>query len=902
MNRNYDKENYNPSLIEAYWQKKWEEVRLHSPNLDTAKSPFYNLMMFPYPSAEGLHVGNMYAFTGADIYGRFQRMKGNDVFEPIGLDGFGIHSENYAIKIGKHPKEQAKISEKNFYRQLRATGNGFDWTRTVETYDPKYYKWTQWLFIQLFKAGLAYRKKAPVNFCPSCKTVLADEQVVRGQRNVGKTRHDVYGKQDVILGTQSEAWRTPESPRELRDSGQARMTLEANVCERCGTEVEKKELEQWFFKITKYADRLLDNLSRIDWVEKVKIAQRQWIGKKEGTIIRFKIKDLGFKNGEGDSIDVFTTRSDTLYGATFLVVSPEHPMVALLLNSKFEIRNSSLSEVKSYFEKAKKKTEQERTDEEREKTGVFSGLYAINPLNQEKLPIWIADYALMGYGTGALFGDAHDERDVMFAKKYKIPLKVTVVTGDEEKDKRIKSFEEVFTGEGILIDSGEFTGLTSKEGKKRVTDWLNEHKAGGPEVTYHLRDWLISRQRYWGPPIPMIYCEKCKWQPVPEKDLPVLLPDVKDWKPKGTGKSPLASVESFANTFCPNCKSPAKRETDVSDTFLDSAWYFFRYVSTDIDSIAFDIKRVKLWLPVKMYIGGAEHSVLHLLYSRFITMVLKDLGFIGSEEPFRRFYAHGLILAEGGKMSKSKGNVVVPDMYIKKFGADALRCYLMFLGPFNQGGDFRDSGIEGMHRFLKRFWSLVVSRLSLSKEKSPKTKDQLRFMHRAIKKVTEDVENLHYNTAIASLMEWYNYISNIKDQISEVEIETYLKLLAPFAPHMTEQLFQLLRTQKSKIPLRREASKSQRFESIHIQSWPTYDPEFLKEDEVTIIVQVNGKVRDTIKVKNLPASPQGQKEIEDKARTSEKIKKHLDGKSVKKVIYIEGKVINFVIERIKNSN
>ncbi|MEK7450802.1 MAG: class I tRNA ligase family protein, partial [Patescibacteria group bacterium] len=688
-------EKYNPAKIEAKWQGVWEEKKIYSPNLDTAKRPFYNLMMFPYPSAEGMHVGNMYAFTGADIYGRFKRMQGNDVFEPIGLDGFGIHSENYAIKVGRHPKEQAKISEKNFYRQLRATGNGYDWSRTVETYDPKYYKWTQWLFIQLFKAGLAYRSKAPVNFCPSCKTVLADEQVIDDK------------------------------------------------CERCSSIVEKKELEQWFFKITKYADRLLNGLSQIDWAERIKIAQRQWIGRSEGMIINF------------GGIDVFTTRPETADGATFLVLSPQHP----------KVKEFKSKEVIDYVKISTNKSDEERR---KEKSGVFTGEYIINPLTKKKIPVWIADYVLMGYGTGAIMAvPAEDERDREFAEKYKIPI--------------------------------ERTSLSAKPVGKKV-------------VNYHLRDWLISRQRYWGPPIPMINCSKCGWQPVAEDQLPVLLPDLKDWKPLGTGKSPLANHPEFYETNCPKCKGPAKRETDVSDTFLDSAWYFLRYIGTELDKKPFEEPRVKKWLPVSMYIGGPEHAVLHLLYSRFIWMVLYDLGYFdfsskgrpasGWDEPFTKFYAHGLIIKDGAKMSKSKGNVVVPDAYIKKYGADVLRCYLMFTGPFNMGGDFRDSGIEGMFRFLKRAWTLVLS--VKGKDANPALDI---FMHKTIKSVTEDMENLNYNTAIAHLMEYYNELYSFYTKhkmLNVIYCKTLVLLLAPLAPHMTEELFQRIKNQESRIKNKKE--------------------------------------------------------------------------------------------------
>ena len=782
-----DKQNYNPSEIESHWQKIWEKEKIYSPNLDTAKKPFYNLMMFPYPSAEGMHVGNMYAFTGADVYGRFKRMQGHDVFEPIGLDGFGIHSENYAIKVGKHPVEQAKISEKNFYRQLKSIGNGFDWTRTVETYKPEYYKWTQWLFVQLFKAGLAYRKRAPVNFCPSCKTVLADEQVLDGR------------------------------------------------CERCNSVVEKRDLEQWFFKITKYADRLLANIDKLDWSEKVKIAQRQWIGRSEGLVINF------------DGIDVFTTRPETTDGATFLVLSPQHPFVASLLNSKFKIQNSKLMEIKDYVEKTKKKTG--LPDEVLTKSGVFTGEYVINPLTKKKIPVWVADYVLMGYGTGAIMAvPAEDERDREFAQKYKIPV--------------------------------EKTSLSAKPKGRKV-------------VNYHLRDWLISRQRYWGPPIPMIYCPACAkasagkenagWQAVAEKDLPVELPFIEDYKPLGTGQAPLASHPEFYKTKCPNCGMDAKRETDVSDTFLDSSWYFLRYVSTDTENEAFDIERVKKWLPVNMYIGGAEHSVLHLLYSRFVTMVLKDLGFINFEEPFAKFRAHGLIVKDGAKMSKSKGNVVIPDEYVKKFGADSLRAYLMFMGPFSQGGDFRDTGIEGMHRFLRRVWALAQK--SISNFQFPISNQSNQMMHKTIKKVTEDISSLSYNTAIAALMEWYNAISKSihstrSGQISKIEIETFLKLLAPFAPHVSEELYQLLNEKKD-------------FSSVHVSEWPAYNPKFLEVLEMTVVVQLNGKLRGNITIDRETAK--NKEKVESLARNDSKVAKHLEGKQIKKVIYVEGKIINFVV-------
>ncbi len=799
---------YNPSEIEKKWQQRWEKAKIYSPDIDFAKKPFYNLMMFPYPSAEGMHVGNMYAFTGADVYGRYQRMQGYDVFEPIGLDGFGIHSENYAIKVGKHPAKQAKISEENFYRQLHSIGNSYDWTRTVETYKPQYYKWTQWLFIQLFKKGLAYRAKATVNWCPSDKTVLADEQVIDGK------------------------------------------------CERDGAVVEKRELEQWFFKITDYSQRLLDNIPELNWSEKVKVAQENWIGKSEGARVEFDLLEVPGQEDGKHKVDVFTTRPDTLFGATFLVISPETAKKWLEVGWKASL------EVEKYVEESLAK--RTLTEEGKEKTGVFAGIYAKNPVNDEKIPVWVADYVLSGYGTGAIMAvPAHDSRDFEFAKKFDLPLKQVIKGGDIEK--------EAYIGEGEIVNSEDWNGWKTPESIGKVISWLEEKDIAKKEVNYHLRDWLISRQRYWGPPIPMIYCEKCGWNPVDEKDLPVLLPEVEDFKPEGNGKSPLANIESFVNTKCPSCGGNAKRETDVSDTFLDSSWYFLRYACTDIESSAFDALRVKKWLPVKMYIGGAEHSVLHLLYSRFIAMVLADLKFIDFEEPFSRFYAHGLIIKDGAKMSKSKGNVIVPDQYITKFGADTLRMYLMFLGPFYAGGDFRDSGIEGMFKFLKRVWKLIDS--SSSKEIS---KDSEIFMNKTIKRVSADVDSLRYNTAIAGLMEWYNFLAK-QAGISKKESEVFLKLIAPFAPHMADELWEGLGNKNS----------------IHISSWPLFDESLIEDKDAMIAVSINGKTRDILKISIEESKDKNL--VEQLAKESDKTKQYFENKKITKVIYVEGKIVNFVL-------
>ncbi len=909
---------YNPSDIESKWQKMWGKNRVYQPDLQNAKKPYYNLMMFPYPSAEGLHVGNMYAFTGADINGRYKRMRGFDVFEPIGLDGFGIHSENYAIKIGKHPAEQAKISQKNFYKQLHAIGNGFAWENTLETYDPDYYRWTQWIFVQMFKHGLAYRKKSPVNFCPSCKTVLSDEQVIDG------------------------------------------------FCERCKTAVEKKEMEQWYFKITKYAERLLKNLDTLDWTNKVKVGQKNWIGKKEGININYPIIQLSNQqiSNKIGTITCFTTRPDTNFGATFIVLAPEHPFVATLLSPQNPHNpHIHLKEIAAYVAKSSKKSDADRIAEGRKKTGVFTGFYAVNQLNDYKMPIWISDFALMSVGTGAVVGvPGHDMRDFEFAKEFNIPI-IRVVVGKDGDKSEITKPEQVQEKEGTMSNSGFLDGMEIRKAIGVMMDHLEEKGWGKRVTTYKLRDWCISRQRYWGAPIPMIFCEKCQWQPVPEDQLPVLLPEnVKDWKPEGTGKGPLAKIESFVNVVCPECGNPARRETDVCDTFLDSSWYHMRYPSIGIEvsnrklevrkrskrlevsyknpnsniqsqyqtsnifsltstlSLPWDPAITQKWLPVTQYIGGAEHTVLHLLYARFVAMVFHDLGMINFEEPYSKFYAHGLIIAEGAKMSKSKGNVVVPDAYIAKYGADTLRTYLMFLGPFDSGGDFRDTGIAGMFRFLFRVWRFVTGSLkdtsdggkealktprgwqaeAAAKAMTPpmvKGSELTRIMHRTIKEVTIDMENFRYNTAIAHIMSYVNELTINNQQLTIDKVKALLLLLAPFAPHMTEELWRRITDSgKDTSEVTRRGSSDGggiSKDSIHLTPWPTFDPKYLVEDVVTIVVQVNGKTRVTIKVQS--AKSKIQNEVELEAKKLVKVQKYLSGKTIKKVIFIPGKLINFVI-------
>jgi len=795
----------------AKTQKKWTEYwiknKIYQPNIIKAKEPFYNLMMFPYPSAEGLHVGNMYAFTGSDIYGRYQRMKGKDVFEPIGLDGFGIHSENYALKKGVHPAHQSKITEKNFYRQLQTIGNGFAWDNRLETYDPDYYKWTQWIFTQMFKNGLAYLKKAPVNWCPSCKTVLADEQVISGK------------------------------------------------CERCDSEVIKKELEQWFFKITKYAPRLLKNLDKIDWSEKVKIAQKNWIGKSVGYEIDFAIIGTGLS--KPIKATVFTTRLDTILGATFLVIAPESEF---LTNIKSAITNQQ--EVDEYIWSVRNKPETERLSEAQAKTGIaLKGIKAINPANGMEIPIWISDYVLAGYGTGVIMAvPAYDERDLEFADKFNLPVTQTPLVAKEKIAKQVN---------------------------------------GKLATQYRLRDWLISRQRYWGPPIPLIYCKQCVekvknakgkekqkynagellnpgWFAVPDNKLPVLLPYIKEFRPTGTGESPLASIKSFRDTKCPKCGGTAVRETDVSDTFLDSAWYYLGYLilgnqksKIKNQKFAFLKNIIKKWLPVNMYLGGAEHSVLHLLYSRFITMALKDMGYINFEEPFTKFRAHGLIIRNGTKMSKSKGNVVNPDEYIKKFGADALRLHLMFLGPLEEGGDFRDEGMAGIIRFLSRAWSFGATFNAIKRDK-----ELSRHMHKTIKEITEDIELLKYNTAISELMMALNIFTENSEAVTKKDFETFLILLAPLAPFISEELWAFIGNKPS----------------IHKAKWPEYDKKALKQDSFILVIQINGKTRHTIKVtKGL-----SEKDALEIALSEDKVKNLIGGKTPKKVFFVPERLINIV--------
>jgi leucyl-tRNA synthetase len=810
-------DSYDHRKIEPKWIRTWDETGIYRADLAGAEHPYLNLMMFPYPSGEGLHMGHVYAFSGADMNGRFQAMRGNDVFQPMGFDAFGIHSENYAIKVGMHPKLlTARTIERFREGQLKRIGARFDWSKEVQTTDPRYYKWTQWIFVQLYKAGLAVRKSAPVDWCPSCKTVLADEQVIGGR------------------------------------------------CERCNTEVVQRELEQWFFKITDYAQRLLDNLDWIDWSDMIKRNQREWIGRSEG--LEFRMPVAGH---EGVQLSVFTTRPDTVFGVTYAVLAPEHKLVSVITTP------DRRAEVDAYVASTRALSEQERKIGERGKTGVFTGAYAVNPANDERVPIWIADYVLATYGTGAIMAvPAHDQRDFEFATEFGLEIREVIAPPAEAAgyDAATRpALAAAWVEPGVMVNSGQFSGVESVAGKTRVAEWFEERGVGKRTVLYHLRDWLISRQRYWGPPIPIIYCDDCGTVPVPEEDLPVLLPDVEEYQPTSVGSSPLARVPSFVNTTCPKCGKPARRETDVSDTFLDSAWYFIRYPSANRDDVPWDADLTRKWLPVSSYIGGPEHSNLHLLYSRFVCLALRDLGLIDFSEPYARFRAHGMITKDGRKMSKTWGNVVNPDEYISKYGADTMRMYAVFIGPYDQGGDFSDRDLGGMVRFVHRIWMLVTGS-QISGKEAPREARQA--LHRTIRRVTDDLEALKYNTAIAGLMEYLNFIQK-QPTLHAEEARALLLMLAPLAPFVTEELWAAIGGKYS----------------IHQQRWPAYDPALVALEQIEVPVQVNGRVREVLTV---PADST-EEQVRELALASERVQRHLGGKPVRKLIYVPGRLVNIVV-------
>ncbi len=806
---------YNHQKIEKKWQKYWQSKKLFQAEDNIKdKENFILLTEFPYPSGN-LHIGHWYAFAVPDILSRYLRMKGKNVLYPIGFDAFGLPAENAAIKNKVNPRDWTEKNIAYMTKQLQSMGATFDWSRKVSTIDPEYYKWTQWLFLQLYKKGLAYRAKTLVNWCPKDKTVLANEQVING------------------------------------------------CCDRCGAEVIQKELSQWMFKTTHYADKLVDDLEKVDWPEVTKTAQKNWIGRSRGAEIEFLVPN------SKETVKVFTTRADTLFGATYLVLAPEHPLVKKITTDQ------NLDKVNRYLEEARKKSELERTHLEKEKTGVFTGGYVVNPINKEKIPVWVADYVIGWYGTGAVMAvPAHDERDFEFAKKYGLPIKI-VVRPKEDWD-----FEKrAYTEDGILTDSKEFSGYQSSDAREEIVENLAKQRLAVRKTNYKLHDWVISRQRYWGTPIPMIHCSKCAlrgvsgqdYQPVPEKDLPVKLPKLNDFKPNDDGRSPLAKAEGWVVVKCPKCGQEAERETDTMDTFVDSSWYFLRYPDPKNKKSFADSEKMKDWLPVKTYIGGAEHNTMHLLYSRFFTKALFDLGLIDFEEPFLTRHNHGIILGpDSQKMSKSRGNVVDPDDLVKKYGADTVRMYLAFMSPYDQGGPWSPGSINGVYRFLNRVWNLFEK----SKDGKDKKTEMGHELHSAIKKIGEDIENLNFNTGVSELMKLLNEIE--KNGSSRKDNIIFLKLLAPFAPHLAEEVWQTLLKHKK---------------SISLEDWPKYDEKFLKQEEVDLIVQVDGKVRDVIKVSR-GISEAGARNL---AVSSEKIKAHIGNKPVKKVFFVPDRLINLVI-------
>ena len=821
---------YDHKEIEKKWQKKWQEQNLYKTSDEVkGKDNFYTLVEFPYPSGN-LHIGHWYAFAVPDIFARTKRMQGYNVMFPIGFDSFGLPAENAAIKHGVDPRKWTYENIAYMEKQLQSMGNSFDWSRKVITSDPEYYKWTQWLFLKLFEKGLAYKKKAGVNWCPSCKTVLANEQVIAGK------------------------------------------------CERCETEVLQKDLEQWFFKITDYAERLLSDLDNLKWPEPIKEAQRNWIGKSEGTELEFEVKGLG------GVIRVFTTRADTLFGVTYLVVAPEHPII-----EKLKSQISNLKEVEKYIKETKNKTEIERTDAKKAKTGVkLDGVIAINPANGEEVPVFVADYVLGNYGTGAVMAvPAHDDRDFEFAKKYGLAIKEVIHPMAEagkpgidrnimESIKKHEGIELPYTEEGTLINSKEFDGIGSEEARNKITE-----KFGEKVVKYKLRDWLLSRQRYWGCPIPVVYDTEGKPHPVPEENLPWLLPEDVDFSPKGD--SPLTTSKELKERVEKIFGKGWKPEYDTMDTFIDSSWYFNRYTDPKNEKEFASKEKMKKWLPVNRYSGGAEHNTMHLLYSRFFHKALFDLGLVNEAEPFTERMNRALILGpDGQKMSKSKGNVVDPDEQVERVGSDTVKMYLAFIGPYNETGQYPWDlgGVVGIRRFLERVWKigLKIERLEDSKIENKKLENSL---HKTIKKVTEDIENYKFNTAISSMMIFLNELEHTPE-VSRGIFDTFLKLLAPFAPHMTEEIWNSPTSLKL-----RGADES----SIHLEEWPKFDESKIKEEKATIVIQINGKVRAQFESE----TGISEKETKEKALLMPEVQKWLDKKEVKKVIFVPNKILNFVI-------
>jgi len=816
---------YNPKSIEQKWQDKWYKSSAFRAQNGSKKKKFYLLVEFPYPSGDGLHVGHCRSYTALDIIARKKRMDGFNVLFPMGWDAFGLPTENYAIKKKVHPSVVTKKNTDNFRQQMKSLGLSFDWSREINTTDPKYYKWTQWIFIQLFKNGLAYKDKIAINWCPSCKIGLANEEVVDGK------------------------------------------------CERCETKVEKKEKDQWMIKITNYADRLIRDLDLVDYLEKIKTQQKDWIGESHGSLVKFEVE------GIEELIEVFTTRIDTIFSGTFLILSPEHNFI-----NKYRNKIENIEEVLQYRENAKNISDIDRTNQNKEVTGVqLKGLIAKNPATNEEMPVWTADFVLDHYGTGAVFADAHDKRDFKLAKKQGIPLRTSIKPDDEELSIKVKNLEECYEGEGTLYNSMQFDGLSSADAKPKIIMWLGSKGLAQPKISYKLRDWVFSRQHYWGEPIPMIYCKNCArlpggqgWQPVLEKDLPIELPKIKKYKPTDTGESPLSAVKKWVDVKCPKCKGEAQRETDTMPNWAGSNWYFLRYVDPKNNKELAGDKLLKYWLPVDWYNGGMEHTTLHLLYSRFIFKFLWDIGAVPKNvgsEPYQKRTSHGMVLGEGGiKMSKSKGNVINPDAVVKQYGADTLRVYEMFMGPFDQMIPWDTKGVVGCKRFIEKIYKLSSKSEFSSAEESEKLK---KLLHKVIKKVSEDIELMKFNTSVSSMMEFVNEWNASENQLNKKDFSDFLKILSPFAPHLSEELWD-------------QAG----FKGFCCnQKWPKFNQKLIEEEKILLIVQINGKVRDKIE-SNANIS---QKQAENLALKSEKINKLVGDDKPKKIIFVPNKLINIVI-------
>jgi leucyl-tRNA synthetase len=816
---------YNPTEIERKWQEKWEADGLYHADIDYSRPKHYALTMLPYPSGD-LHIGHWYAMTPSDARARFMRMQGYNVLFPMGFDAFGLPAENAAIKHNIHPKEWTYRNIERMRKQLKSMGAMFDWRREAISSDPEYYRWTQWFFLQFYKHGLAYRKGGMVDWCPSCNTTLAREQVVGEDR----------------------------------------------VCERCGTPVIKKNLEQWFFRLTKYAEELL-SFEGIDWPERVRTLQINWIGRSEGAAVTFRTE-------QGDPIEVFTTRPDTLWGATFMVLAPEHPLVEKVITPEQK------AAVEAYIYQALRQSDIQREATDREKTGVFTGGYAINPVNGERIPIWIADYVLMSYGTGAIMAvPAHDERDFAFARKY--GLRIIPVIQPEGMVLDGDTMEQAYTGPGYMINSGPLNGTYvngkghNDPGIRKVIAYLEAHGLGRAEVSYKLRDWLISRQRYWGAPIPIIYCPQCGIVPVPEDQLPVLLPDDVEWRP--TGESPLKLHPTWRFTTCPTCGGPAERETDTMDTFMCSSWYHLRYLSPHYDQWPFDPREYDYWMPVDTYTGGIEHATMHLIYTRFFHKACRDIGITKGNEPMLQLRNQGMVLGEDSeKMSKSRGNVIAPDDLVARYGADTVRAYLMFFARWDQGGPWNSGGIEGVHRWLKRVWSVILEPAGEQNQADEATLRQLRRkVHQTLRSVTRDFREFEFNTIVSSLMELLNEMSKAKQGGAwgspawEEAVDIYLRMLAPVCPHISEEIWALLGKPYS----------------VHTQAWPQVDEEAAKEELITIVVQVNGKVRDRLSV-NAEISDE---EVKALALQSEAVQRYLGGKPPRQIIYVPRRLVSIVV-------